>query len=107
MKLSLKLLALVLSASFLPPGFGKHHHRHRTADSGAGTLRAALAGAAANDTIDFNLPYPATITLTSGQLVVGTSVTISGPGANQLAVNGGGNSRVFSLIHATPSLLTA
>ena len=47
------------------------------------------------DTIDFNLTYPATITLTRGQLVVDNSVTISGPGADQLSVNGNAASRVF------------
>lgn len=95
MKLSLKLLALILSASFCLQASANTITVTSTADSGPNTLRAALAGAAANDTIDFNLTYPATITLTSGQLDVVTSVTISGPGANQLAVNGGGNSRVF------------
>ena len=53
-----------------------------TNDSGAGSLRQALADANDGDTIDFNLTYPATITLTTGQLVVDNSVTISGPGAN-------------------------
>ena len=66
-----------------------------TNDSGAGSLRQALADANDGDTIDFNLTYPATITLTTGQLVVGNSVTISGPGANNLTVDGNANDRVF------------
>ena len=37
-----------------------------TNDSGAGSLRQALADANDGDTIDFNLTYPATITLTTG-----------------------------------------
>src|SRR5258708_185524 len=49
-----------------------------TADSGVGTLRDALAGAADGDTINFSLPTPAAITLTSGELLVSTSVTIAG-----------------------------
>ena len=36
-----------------------------------------------------------TITLTSGQLVVNESATISGPGADQLAVDANDASRVF------------
>ena len=66
-----------------------------TNDSGAGSLRQAVADANDGDTIDFNLTYPATITLITGQLVVGNSVTISGPGANNLTVDGNANDRVF------------
>ena len=66
-----------------------------TNDSGPGSLRQAVADANDGDTINFALTYPATITLTSGQLVVGSSVTISGPGADQLSVNGNHSSSVF------------
>ena len=38
-----------------------------------------------------------TITLTSGELLISNDVTINGPGANQLAVSGGGASRVFQV----------
>ena len=55
-----------------------------TNDSGAGSLRQALADANNGDTIDFSVT--GTVKLTSGQLVVGSSVTVSGPGANQLTV---------------------
>lgn len=55
-----------------------------TNDGGTGSLRQALADASNGDTIDFAVT--GTITLTTGQLVVGSSVTISGPGANQLTV---------------------
>jgi CSLREA domain-containing protein len=68
-----------------------------TNDSGTGSLRQALADANDGDTIDFSVTTPATITLTSGQVTVGKSVTISGPGANVLAVNGSGASRVFNI----------
>src|SRR6266481_8094676 len=55
-----------------------------TNDSGTGSLRQALADANNGDTINFSVT--GTITLTSGQLVVGSSATVSGPGANQLTV---------------------
>src|SRR5438067_8122538 len=58
-----------------------------TADSGAGTLRAALASAANGDTIDVS-GVTGTILLTSGELLVTNSVTILGPGPASLAVNG-------------------
>src|SRR6478735_7989246 len=67
-----------------------------TNDSGAGSLRQALADAVDGDTINFNSSLNGeTITLTSGQLVVDKSVAINGPGAPNLAVNGNAADRVF------------
>src|SRR6266404_1774525 len=67
-----------------------------TADSGAGTLRAALASAANGDTIDAS-GVTGTILLTSGELLVTNSVTILGPGPANLAVNGNHASRAFNI----------
>jgi len=64
-------------------------------ESGKTTLRDALTAAANGDTINFSVTMPATITLTSGQLVVSSSVNVTGPGADQLSVNGNDASRVF------------
>src|SRR5215471_850415 len=58
-----------------------------TNDSGPGSLRQALVDANDGDTIDAT-GVSGTILLTSGGLSVTKNVTISGPGANQLAVNG-------------------
>jgi len=66
-----------------------------TDDSGAGSLRQALANVADGDTIDFAVT--GTIILTSGELVVSNSVDIAGPGAAVVAVNGSGASRVFHI----------
>ena len=67
-----------------------------TNDSGAGSLRQALASANDGDTIDFDSSLNGqTIRLTSGELLVNKSVTINGPGADQLAVNGNANDRAF------------
>src|SRR5438874_5720810 len=66
-----------------------------TNDSGPGSLRQALADASDGDTINFAVT--GTIGLTSGELLVGTSITISGPGAANLAVNGNATSRVFHI----------
>jgi hypothetical protein len=67
-----------------------------TNDSGFFSLRQALADANDGDTINF-LGVSGTITLTSGELLVNKSITISGPGANTLAVNGNAASRVFHI----------
>lgn len=53
-------------------------------DSGAGSLRAALASAAAGDTIVFG-PGVTTVTLTGGELVINRSVTVKGPGVTVTA----------------------
>src|SRR5262249_20520851 len=77
-----------------------------TADDGsAGTLRWAIANAAAGDTIDFDLSYPATITLTSGQLMINTSLTIKGPGAPLLKVSGNHASWVFQVNQFNPGTI--
>src|SRR5215468_12321324 len=65
-----------------------------TNDSGPGSLRDALAVANDGDTIDAT-GVSGTILLTSGELQITHSVTINGPGAGNLAVNGNANSRVF------------
>src|SRR5262249_25744632 len=57
-------------------------------DGSQGTLRQAIADAMAGDTIDFALNYPATITLTSGELGIGKNLTIKGPGGQSLKVSG-------------------
>src|SRR4029077_16305237 len=66
-----------------------------TNDSGPGSLRQALAHANQGDTIDFAVT--GTIGLTSGELLVAGSITISGPGAANLALNGNNQSRVFHI----------
>jgi hypothetical protein len=57
-----------------------------TNDSGPGSLRQALAVANDGDMISFAVT--GTITLTSGGLVIDKSVTISGPGADRLSIDG-------------------
>jgi len=66
-----------------------------TNDSGPGSLRQALADANDHDTITFSVT--GTIGLTSGELLVNKVITISGPGAASLALDGNGNSRVFHI----------
>jgi hypothetical protein len=64
-----------------------------TNDSGVGSLRQAIANANDGDTIHFGIT--GTITLTTGELLVDKSVTISGLGAASLIVDGNAADRVF------------
>src|SRR5262245_34696682 len=66
-------------------------------NSGAGSLRQALADAAGgNDTIDFNPGLSGTINLGS-ELVAVKGVSITGPGADVIRISGQNSSRVFNL----------
>jgi hypothetical protein len=67
-----------------------------TNDSGPGSLRNALAVANDGDTIDAT-GLSGAILLRSGELQVTHNVTMNGPGAGSLAVNGNGTFRVFEI----------
>src|SRR5262249_50199392 len=69
-------------------------------DSGAGSLRSAVAlanGHAGPDTIAFKLGMEGTIVLTGGEIAITDSLTVSGPGANKIAVSGNFNGRIFNI----------
>lgn len=68
-----------------------------SADSGPNTLRAAITAANSNDTIAFALNLPATITLTTGELLITNNLTISGPGSSSLTISGNNSGRVFNI----------
>ena len=73
------------------------------ADAGPGTLRQAIADAQTNDMITFATALTGSvITLTSGEIVPTKPLTIAGPGAGLLAINGGGG--VYALTSAGLSL---
>jgi hypothetical protein len=63
-------------------------------DSGPGSLRAGVASGA--DTIKFAHGLHGTITLAS-EIAISASVTINGPGANQITVSGHHTTRVFDI----------
>jgi hypothetical protein len=83
-----------------------------TNDSGPGSLRQAIHDAASGDSIDFNIPtsdagYNSmtgsfTISLTDGELLIDQSLTIVGPGADQLTINANHNSRIFFVAPGAP-----
>ena len=67
------------------------------ADSGAGSLRAAIAASFNGDTVDCR-GLSGTITLTSGALTNARPITILGPGAKILTISGNHASRVFNIL---------
>jgi hypothetical protein len=68
------------------------------------TLRGAIAQAAPGDTIQFGPLFntPQTITLAVGELYLEKSLTLQGPGAKLLTVNGNNASRVFTIPRGLP-----
>ena len=81
-----------------------------TNDNGIGSLRQAISDSSPGDTIDFDSSLNGlTITLTTGELLIDKDLSIIGPGANLLAVNGNDTSILFSVnwgIEASISGLT-
>ena len=74
-------------------------------DSGAGSLRDAISQANAMpgfNAISF-FGVTGTITLTSGQIQISGPLLITGPGADQLAINGNVNSRIFAIFATDPA----
>ena len=77
------------------------------ADSGAGSLRQAIADACAGSTITFDMSQVVSpIVLVSGQLVVNKGVTIRGPGANLLTISGNSSSPIFNIPASTSLTIT-
>ena len=78
-----------------------------TSDSGAGSLRQAILNNLAmggGNTITFSNTVTGTITLTSGELLIGTNVTINGPGQALLSLSGNNICRVFHITGANVAL---
>lgn len=89
-------------AALLALGLGREAHAATLTvinnnDSGAGSLRQAIADAAPGDTISFNPALSGqTITLTTGELLISKNLTIVGP-VGSITINGNNASRVFDI----------
>ncbi|CAG0935482.1 hypothetical protein TFLX_04323 [Thermoflexales bacterium] len=68
-----------------------------TNDSGPGSLRAAIVQASPEDTIVFAPSVRGTITLTTGQLVISKTLTITGPGAGNITISGNHATRIIHI----------
>jgi len=76
-------------------------------NAGSGSLRQALQDneiLGGGHTVIFPVPLPGTITLSSGELLIRSNVTIIGPGADVLTVSGNNASRVFRVTNAVASI---
>lgn len=91
------LIALIPTLSIQQPASAATVEVTNCHDSGAGSLRQAVADAAPGDTIRFALsPRCSVITLTSGPVTISQSLTIEGPGTQTLALSGANLSGIFS-----------
>jgi hypothetical protein len=80
---------------------------NNTLDSGSGSLRDTVAGASAGDKIEFNIPTTDpgydpgtgvfTITLTTGEILVQSDLTISNTSGRKIALSGNQASRIFEI----------
>jgi hypothetical protein len=85
-----------------------------TADSGAGSLRQAVAASVDGGTIDFDIPtsdsgYDSaagsfTITLRTGELLIVRDLTITGPANTKVAINAINLTRLFNIPAATVTI---
>jgi hypothetical protein len=69
-----------------------------TADSGPGSLRWAVAQLDQYGMITFDLSLPATISLTSGEIVIDKPMSIIGPGIHLLTITSNSTSRVLNVM---------
>lgn len=101
-------VALFLSIFIIPTiSFSATLGVINTNDSGPGSLREVVEALAQDgDEIIFNIPStpPHTITLTSGQITIGNSITIAGPGVDELIIDGSANERIFQIFSASSDL---
>jgi hypothetical protein len=77
---------------------------NNTNDNGPGSLRQALT--IANDDDRINFAVTGTITLTSGGLPINKNITISGPGADQLSIDGNQATLVFGIFPGSAAVIS-
>ena len=61
------------------------------------SLRQALDKAQSGDTITFGVTGTITLNAANGPLQDSTTLTINGPGASQLAIDGGGSTQILNV----------
>ncbi|HEX4524584.1 MAG TPA: IPTL-CTERM sorting domain-containing protein [Casimicrobiaceae bacterium] len=101
-------LALGLGLSLAPTTYAATFTVTTLADSGGGSLRAAIAsanGAAGADTVNFQAGLSGTITLTTGEIAITDDLTITGPGASVITITkSGAAGRLLDINVGTPTV---
>jgi hypothetical protein len=78
-------------------------------DSGAGSLRDAIANANPGDTIEFDMSpghVTSPITLTTGELSISQNLKIVGPGPSELTISGNSASTIFGIANGVNATLS-
>src|SRR5574337_293930 len=82
--------------------------RDAIAAANTDTTQGGCVSGSGADTIEFTLATPARVTLTSNtELVINEDITINGPGATALTIDGNGRhggSRVFEIANGTANI---
>jgi predicted outer membrane repeat protein len=101
-------LALGMGLSLAPTTYAATFTVTTLGDSGAGSLRAAIAsanGAAGADTVNFQAGLTGTITLTTGEIAITDDLTITGPGAASITITkSGAAARLLDINAGTPTV---
>lgn len=95
---SAAVLATALALAFAPQLVAATFTVSNANDAGGGSLRQAVAdanAAAGVDLVVFDAAVTGTIALTSGEIQISDSLTITGPGSANLTVSGSSVSRIF------------
>jgi hypothetical protein len=98
------LTFFVLFLAITVPAYATTLTVTNTNDSGPGSLRQALANANDADTINFAVT--GTIVLITGGLMLDKNVTISGPDASQLSIDGNEGDFVFAVDRDTTAAIS-
>ena len=90
---------MLYSATRWRGGARRHADCHDDGRFGRGVTAPAVSSAAAGDTISFG-SLSGAITLTSGEILINKNLTLAGPGASQLTINGNKAGRVLRILNA-------
>lgn len=99
--------AYEVQADVLPGCSNINRIVNNNADSGTDSLRAVIANVCAGSTITFAPSVTGTINLTSSELLLNKTLTITGPGANLLSVQRDAGAPNFRIFNITPASVIA
>jgi hypothetical protein len=96
--LSLVPVVISLAIGSAPACLGATLHVINTSDSGNGSLRQQIANAISGDEVVFDAGVTSRILLSTQLTISNKAITVRGPGANVLSLDGGAAARVLSIL---------